>query len=105
MKIIKKVNEGFVSTNLDVQPQAYTTKNSLIRALREACTAEIDAANMYEKMVDSIQMSQLGIPSDIVETIQSVANEEKVHLGEFQKCLKLVSMDLDFIDQGMKENA
>jgi rubrerythrin len=104
MKVIKNsIKEAYVSTNLDIQPSEYKDVKCLVRSLRESLIAELDAANLYETIVHSLEISNLDIPDEIHERIQDIANEEKVHVGEFQRCLKLVSNDLDYFDQGMNE--
>ena len=98
------LTEDYVSTELNVNAEPYTTIESVARALREAITAENGATNMYEKMVDAFKISDLDIPEEVLKITQSVADEEKIHVGEFQKCLDLLSTnDLDFYEKGKKE--
>ena len=51
MTIIK---EGSVSTDLQTNPVPFFSIDSIVRALRQAVVAELDAINMYQKMADSI---------------------------------------------------
>jgi rubrerythrin len=117
MKIInegKKLTEGSVSTDLSVQAYA-SDINQVIRMIREAQVAEIDATNMYEKIADAVaslakynenQEVTARIPEldKIASTMRDIANEEKVHSGELQKLLSLLDKDEDsFYLQGRQE--
>lgn len=101
------IQEGFVSTNLDVHPEIYKSKDCIIRALREAVISELDATNMYEKIVQSLQLSQTDdskIINELVKTIQEIADEEKKHVGEFQKLIAALDKDeIELYKDGVKE--
>ena len=117
MRIInegKKLTEGSVSTDLNVSTYANTIEQ-VIRMIREAQIAEIDATNMYEKIADAVeylvkynenQIVTARIPEldKIASTMRDIANEEKVHSGELQKLLSLLDKDEDlFYLQGRQE--
>lgn len=98
MTIIK---EGSVSTDLQVGAY-FGTKKDIVRALRECVIAENDATNMYEKVVDAIENYiksyenntdvETYIPEyrKIIDQIQEIADEEKNHVGEFQKLIAML---------------
>ena len=91
MKIIK---EGFVSTNLDTQAKQISSDTELLRHLRESTIAETDAINMYEKLIDSIELSKSLLSekdyASIVDKINEIIDEEKTHFEEFQSLIYLV---------------
>lgn len=90
-RIRKQTQESSVSTDLqvDFEPRDY---RSIIRSIREAIIAENDATNMYEKIADGVQSLSSENPTflKIIETLQDIANEEKVHIGELHKVLSLL---------------
>lgn len=117
MQILKqpKLKEGLVSTDLQVDAY-FNSENSIKRALREAIIAEQDATNMYEKIVDGIEsymqnyknnanvIARIPDYEKIKEVVQGIANEEKVHVGELSRLLKLLDpTEQSFIDDGEKE--
>jgi len=117
MKIInegKKLTEGSVSTDLNVSAYAIDT-DSVVRMIRQAQIAEIDAPNMYEKIADAVealiknndsQMIAVRVPefNKIISTMRDIANEEKVHSGELHKLVSLLtSTDDDLYLQGRQE--
>ena len=73
-------------------------KDELLRACRLAVDAEHDAINQY-----LITAEACAIPS-IRKVFESVANEEKVHAGEFLKLIeKLSKEEIEMYDKGKKE--
>lgn len=112
MTIIK---EGLVSTDLQVNAY-FGSKRDIIRAIREATISEQDATNMYEKIVDAITnytkayennadvVAYIPLYKMIANTVQDIANEEKVHIGELQKLLSLLDKEeIQFYKKGAKE--
>ena len=78
-------------------PETFTDRE-LTRALRDAIIAENGAIKQYETVVDSSDKD------DVKEILQSIADEEKVHVGELQELLrKLLSDEQEFLDKGAKE--
>ncbi len=74
------------------------SERELTRALRQALAAEEEAVHLYESIADSTENEQ------VKTVVQDIANEEKVHVGEFQKLLNILSPDEEkFIEDGMKE--
>jgi hypothetical protein len=71
----------------------------IARALRLAIAAELDAIHLYELIVDST-------PEDdnVKKLLHSIANEEKVHVGELQKLLELYDWDnKELLKEGEEE--
>lgn len=70
----------------------------MTRAIRDAICAEEGAMNQYETIVDSTD-NEL-----VKKVLQSIADEEKVHVGELQQLLKKLLKDEEgFLDKGAKE--
>lgn len=66
--------------------------------LRLSMVAELDAVNLYERF------AELTSSEDIKEIMLDVANEEKVHVGEFQTLLEGIDDDYeDKIEEGEGE--
>jgi rubrerythrin len=74
------------------------TKSELIRAIRFLVAAEYEAVQMYMQLAESID-SKLA-----TEVLEDIANEERVHAGEFLRLLKELAPDEDkFYAEGAKE--
>ena len=69
-------------------------------AIRRAVIAELEAINMYESM--AVHAQALG-HRDLAELFRDIANEEKVHVGEFWYALNLMSDDEHYRLVGMEE--
>ena len=63
------------------------TKSELIRAIRFLVAAEHEAVQMYMQLAESID-SKLA-----AEVLEDIANEERVHAGEFLRLLKELAPD------------
>lgn len=82
----------------DIESVKKYNKEELLRACRLAMDAEHDAINQY-----TITAEACGIPS-VRKVFESVANEEKVHAGEFLKLIeKLSKEEIDLYDKGKEE--
>jgi rubrerythrin len=57
------------------------THDELVRAIRFMISAEFEAIQLYQQLAESID-NKLAI-----EILEDIANEEKVHAGEFLKLL------------------
>ena len=92
MTIIK---EGSVSTDLQTNPVPFFSVDSIVRALRQSIAAELDAINMYQKMADSILLVKWDDEQkyELVRVIEEIANEEKAHVGEFQKLIAMLDKE------------
>jgi rubrerythrin len=74
------------------------TKAELIRAIRFLVAAEYEAVQMYMQLAESID-SKLA-----AEVLEDIANEERVHAGEFLRLLKELAPDEEkFYAEGAKE--
>jgi len=71
--------------------------SELIRAVRISIAAELDAANLYE------MIAQATDDRVAKEVMQEIADEEKVHAGEFIRLLK--SLSPEEIDKHHAEGA
>lgn len=74
------------------------THEELVRAIRFMVAAEYEAMQLYEQVAESIDnpLAQ--------NVLRDVANEEKVHAGEFLRLLKEIQPDEDaFYQQGARE--
>jgi len=74
------------------------TDRELTRAIRDAIIAEEGAIKQYENVVDATDNK------DVKKILTSVANEERVHIGELQKLLLILLPDeQEKLDDGAKE--
>ena len=70
-------------------PKRVMTKRELVRALRLGIAAEEDATSLYEAHADATD--------DLLAkaVLQDIANEERVHVGEFQRLISILLEDED----------
>jgi len=74
------------------------THEELIRAIRYMIAAEYEATQLYMQLAESID-NRLA-----VEVLKEIADEERVHAGEFLKLLKELAPDEErFYSEGTKE--
>ncbi|MFA7674368.1 MAG: ferritin family protein [Clostridia bacterium] len=74
------------------------TKSELIRAIRFMVSAEYEAIQMYMQLAESAD-SKLA-----VEVLKDIADEERVHAGEFLRLLKELEPDEErYYAEGAKE--
>jgi rubrerythrin len=74
------------------------TDEELVRAIRFAVAGEYEAAQAYMQLAESID-NKLA-----VKVLKSVADEERVHMGEFLRLLYELAPDEEkFYAQGAKE--
>ncbi|NYT06420.1 MAG: rubrerythrin [Methanomicrobiales archaeon] len=74
------------------------THDELVRAMRFMVAAEYEAIQLYIQLAESTDnvLAQ--------EVLRDIANEEKVHAGEFLRLLKELAPDEEgFYQQGYKE--
>ncbi|MBU1087524.1 MAG: rubrerythrin [Candidatus Omnitrophica bacterium] len=73
-------------------------KEELIRSIRFLIAAEYEAVQMYMQLAESID-NKLAI-----EVLKDIADEEKVHAGEFLRLLKELAPDEEkFYSKGAEE--
>lgn len=74
------------------------THEELVRAIRYMVAAEYEAMQLYEQVAESIDNALAQ------NVLRDVANEEKVHAGEFLRLLKELQPDEEsFYQQGARE--
>jgi rubrerythrin len=74
------------------------TPQELIRAIRFSIAAEYEAIQLYIQLAESTDNS---LAEDV---LRDIADEEKVHVGEFMRLLRELAPDeKEFYDKGMKE--
>ena len=74
------------------------TKSELTRAIRFLVAAEYEAVQMYMQLAESIDNKLAA------EVLEDIANEERVHAGEFLRLLKELAPDEDkFYAEGAGE--
>ena len=74
------------------------TKSELIRAIRFMIAAEYEAIQLYMQLAESTdnKLAQ--------EVLKDIADEERVHVGEFLRLLKELAVDEQkFYDEGAEE--
>lgn len=75
------------------------TKEELIRAIRFSIASEYEAIQIYEEIAESIDNE------DAKKLLQEIADDEKVHVGNFSYLLNLLSPDDEKHWQEGKEEA
>jgi rubrerythrin len=74
------------------------TDGELVRAIRFMVAAEYEAIQMYMQLAESTD-NKLA-----VEVLKDIADEERVHAGEFLRLLRELAPDEEkFYDKGAKE--
>lgn len=77
----------FINPFSGVIPDRKLSDRELTRALRMALSAEEEAIHLYEALADATD-------DDLARAVlQDIANEERVHAGEFQRLLNLLLRD------------
>ena len=99
----------FLNPFTGLTPERKLTPRELSRAIRVALSAEEEAVHLYEALADATDNALAR------EVLQSVAEEERVHAGEFQRVLNLLRDDeparlaegaaeVDEINNSLKKN-
>ena len=74
------------------------TKNELIRGIRMMLAAEYEAIQMYNQLAESCS------EKIAIKVLNDIADEEKVHAGEFLRLLYILAPDEEgFMDEGYNE--
>ena len=88
----------FTNPFIGVVPGRKLTKRELTRAVRLSLSAEQEAVHIYEAIADATDDPLAK------EGMQDVADEERVHAGEFQRLLSILVADEDeLIGKGAAE--
>lgn len=102
---LEKMEEGAHKEALDfssIEPLLKTDKpldyREILRAIRISIAAELDAVHLYETIADSTPDIR------VKKVMQHVADEEKVHVGEFQKLLTILDPEeVSHLQEGFEE--
>ena len=70
-----------------VTPDRKLTARELTRAIRITLAAEHEAVHLYEAIADATDNALAK------EVLQDIANEERVHAGEFQRLITILAPD------------
>ena len=73
------------------------THNDLIRLIRLAIASEIEAIQIYTQIADSVKDKK------VIEVMNSVADEERVHIGEFMALLNYLEPSEERLYQDGKD--
>jgi rubrerythrin len=88
----------FMNPFSGLTPDRKMTSRELARAIRMALAAEEEAVHLYEAMADAAD-DRLA-----AKVLQDIADEERVHAGEFQKLLTILLPDeQEHLEHGAKE--
>ena len=88
----------FANPFTGVVPGRKMTDTELLRALRLDLSAEEEAVHLYLSHADATD-NELA-----KKVLQDVANEERVHKGEFQRLISILSKEEDtFLAEGAQE--
>jgi rubrerythrin len=88
----------FASAFPGVVPDRNLTARELTRGLRMMLAAEEEAVHLYEALADATD-------NELARAVlQDIADEERVHVGEFQRLLSILLPDEDgFLAEGAQE--
>ena len=88
----------FIHPFTGMVPGRKLSQRELTRSVRMAMAAELEAVHFYEAIADAAD-DELA-----KEVMQDIANEERVHAGEFQRLLTILLPDeQDFLTEGTQE--
>jgi rubrerythrin len=74
------------------------SKTELIRAIRFMISAEYEAIQLYMQLAESIDNTVA------IEVLKDIADEERVHAGEFLRLLHYLAPDeQQYYDEGFEE--
>jgi len=77
----------FINPFSGVTPERKLTLRELTRAIRMALSAEEEAVHFYEALTDASD-------NELAKAVlQDIADEERVHVGEFQRLLNILLPD------------
>jgi len=99
VRIAKVLSGGqFVNPSVCLDPDRKVNERELTRLLRQGLAAEEEAVHLYEFIADATD-------NELVRSVvQDIADEERVHVGEFQRLLnELVPDEQEMLDDGAGE--
>jgi rubrerythrin len=98
MNILKKYVSEFTDPFIANSSEKKLSPSEMIRSLRICLASEEDAINTYMALADSID-NEL-----VKKTLIEIADEERVHVGEFQELLNILQNDEeDLLNKGSDE--
>jgi rubrerythrin len=88
----------FVNPFIGMTPGRKMSKQELLRALRLSLSAEEEAVHIYASIADATD-------NELAKAVLiDIADEERVHKGEFQRLIEILSPDeIDLMKQGATE--
>ncbi|HEX3019011.1 MAG TPA: ferritin family protein [Chitinispirillaceae bacterium] len=88
----------FVNPFVGMVPGRKMTQGELLRALRLSLAAEEEATHIYQAIAEATS-------NELARAVLlDIANEERVHKGEFQRLIELLApQEVDFMAQGASE--
>jgi len=88
----------FIDPFVTTIPEKFLSDREVSRAIRQSISAEQEAVHLYEAIVDATD-------NDLVKSVmQDIANEEKIHAGEFQELLRrLATEEEGYMNDGAEE--
>lgn len=98
---MNRKKEALVSTDPSAAKELdLSAARDPLRVVRQAIVAEMDAANLYQQVADSLPPAY----KEVADIFNHVAEEELVHVGEFMKALELLEpSELEAYEKGKKE--
>ena len=93
----KILNELFVKANEIANIKKGRERD--VQIARVSMIAELDAVNLYEKL------ALLASDKDLTKVLKEVANEEKVHSGEFEYFIEKLDPEWDKLEDEGEEEA
>lgn len=93
----KALNELFVKANEIGNMKSGKERD--VQIARVGMIAELDAVNLYEKL------ASLASNKDLAKVLKEVANEEKVHVGEFEYFVENLDPEWDRLEDEGEEEA
>lgn len=96
MEVLKMPDFGHPFAGLAAERKL--TDEELVRAIRFSVSAEYEAIQLYMQLAESTDNKLAA------EVLKDIADEERVHVGEFLRLLKELAPDEDkFYAEGAKE--
>ena len=89
---------AFLDPFSGLTPDRKLTEREVTRAIRLALSSEEEAVHLYESLADATEHPLAKA------VLQDIANEERVHAGEFLRLLSILGKDEDgYLQEGRSE--
>lgn len=94
----RKMAAQFIDPFPGRDPDNKLADKEIVRAIRQALAGEEEAVHLYDAIIDATN-------NEIVQTVlESIRDEERVHIGELQGTLKRISSEeRELLEKGEKE--